>query len=711
MRGWHVSPEGPRVKGHHGGSRNVCDHVRDRRRIPFRRRARPGADRPASAWPNGLPPRASAPTRSSPCSPPRRCTSGPSPSGTGSSSTGDTSRPSTGTCSPAPATAFRRSIPTSIACSPSASTRSTAACPPTCPPTGRPRIEVEAYVTARARGARPAARAAWSSTTSRRARWKMAIEHRLMHAETLAYMLPHLPLDAFAEGAAAPPAEQDPGPGALLASGAGYERTGAPGTPRRVTIPAGCVTLGRARAGGGFGWDNEYEEDVVDVPAFTIDARNVTNGEFLAFVEAGGYGDRAARSGAHEDWAWRAEHGRRAPDPVAPGARPEARCQRMAPALHLRRGPARPLDLPGPGEPGRGAGLRALAGPARCRPKPQFHRAAYGTPERHRAALPVGRRGAGGRCAWQLRFRALGSRCRSARYPAGDSAFGVADLVGNGWEWTRHRVRAVPGLQPPTRSTPATPSRSSTASTSSIKGGSPRTDRVLPAALVPQLVPAALPVRLRRLPLRRRIPGPGSLTMVRSLASPVATSRSPRTCGRASTRPGQKELPSKYLYDDVGSALFETISLLPEYGLTRADARLLCARTPTRSSRRMPRPTLVAELGSGQRQEDALRARGAGAARSRCSTSRSTSRGRRSAQSEKELGAIERVERRSASRPSTSTACTPSPAPRAPGQKLLVLFLGSTIGNFDRPAGEAFLRPGARGRCGAATACCCRPIW
>jgi len=43
-------------------------------------------------------------------------------------------------------------------------------------------------------------------------------------------------------------------------------------------------------------------------------------------------------------------------------------------------------------------------------------------------------------------------------------------------------------------------------------------------------------------------------------------------------RPGQKELPSKYLYDDVGSALFEVISHLPEYGLTRADERLLRVR-------------------------------------------------------------------------------------------------------------------------------------
>ena len=38
---------------------------------------------------------------------------------------------------------------------------------------------------------------------------------------------------------------------------------------------------------------------------------------------------------------------------------------------------------------------------------------------------------------------------------------------------------------------------------------------------------------------------------------------------------GQKELPSRYFYDAIGSALFDVITLLPEYGLTRADARML----------------------------------------------------------------------------------------------------------------------------------------
>src|SRR5579872_5808248 len=63
-------------------------------------------------------------------------------------------------------------------------------------------------------------------------------------------------------------------------------------------------------------------------------------------------------------------------------------------------------------------------------------------------------------------------------------------------------------------------------------------------------------------------------------------------------RRGQKELPSKYLYDDVGSSLFEVISVLPEYGLTRADERLL-RRHASEIVDRMPAQVVVAELGSG----------------------------------------------------------------------------------------------------------------
>src|SRR5437899_2912002 len=60
----------------------------------------------------------------------------------------------------------------------------------------------------------------------------------------------------------------------------------------------------------------------------------------------------------------------------------------------------------------------------------------------------------------------------------------------------------------------------------------------------------------------------------------------------------QRELPSMYLYDDIGTALFEVITLLPSYGLTRADERLLW-RHSVAILERLPSPLAVAELGSG----------------------------------------------------------------------------------------------------------------
>src|SRR5262245_15664555 len=62
--------------------------------------------------------------------------------------------------------------------------------------------------------------------------------------------------------------------------------------------------------------------------------------------------------------------------------------------------------------------------------------------------------------------------------------------------------------------------------------------------------------------------------------------------------PGQKTLPAGCLYDAVGSALFDAITLLPEYGLTRADERIL-RRHAAEIAARCGDKTFVAELGSG----------------------------------------------------------------------------------------------------------------
>src|SRR2546430_17305350 len=64
------------------------------------------------------------------------------------------------------------------------------------------------------------------------------------------------------------------------------------------------------------------------------------------------------------------------------------------------------------------------------------------------------------------------------------------------------------------------------------------------------------------------------------------------------SKPGQRELPSIYLYDEIGTALFEAITFLPEYGLTRADERLLRRHAPA-ILEHLPPPVVVAELGSG----------------------------------------------------------------------------------------------------------------
>src|SRR2546425_3096428 len=61
---------------------------------------------------------------------------------------------------------------------------------------------------------------------------------------------------------------------------------------------------------------------------------------------------------------------------------------------------------------------------------------------------------------------------------------------------------------------------------------------------------------------------------------------------------GQKELYSKYFYDDLGTALFEAITFLPEYGLTRADLRLL-RRHARELPERAANVSVIVELGSG----------------------------------------------------------------------------------------------------------------
>jgi gamma-glutamyl hercynylcysteine S-oxide synthase len=110
---------------------------------------------------------------------------------------------------------------------------------------------------------------------------QVAIEHRLMHAETLAYILHNMPHDRKFEP------ETVRVPQSLVAR-----------KPRMIDYAAGEVELGLP-AGRQFGWDNEFQAHTVQVPAFSIGKYKVTNGEYLEFV----------RQGAAAPFFWRQSKG------------------------------------------------------------------------------------------------------------------------------------------------------------------------------------------------------------------------------------------------------------------------------------------------------------------------------------------------------------------------------------------------------------------
>jgi len=155
------------------------------------------------------------------------------------------------------------------------------------------------------------------------------------------------------------------------------------------------------------------------------------------------------------------------------------------------------------------------------------------------------------------------------------------------------------------------------------------------------------------------------------------------------THPGQRELPSKYLYDEVGSALFEVICTLPEYGLARADERLLRRYSHDIISH-LRCPVMVAELGSGTGKKT-RRILEALCHKQHTSYFPIEISASALAMCKRELHDLEFVNIVGCEREYLA-GLREVVARRRPGDQMLVLFLGSTIGNFDHPAEEKFLR-------------------
>ena len=248
------------------------------------------------------------------------------------------------------------------------------------------------------------------------------LEHEEMHQETLAYMWHQLPYARKRK-----PATYLTLPPRLAA---------APPPPGIATIPAGTVTMGTDLRKEDFAWDNELPAHCAPVEAFSVDVHNVTNAAFMAFVDAGGYRDPRWWRG--EDWAWvAAERVEHPPFWEQEGGR------------WYWRGMFERVPLPDAwpvyvtwAEAHAYARWRERRLPS----EREFHRAAFGTPGGDERRFPWGE-SLPARAPGNFDFARWDPEHVGA-HPDGASAFGVHDLVGNGWEWTADLFEPFDGFRP-----------------------------------------------------------------------------------------------------------------------------------------------------------------------------------------------------------------------------------------------------------------------
>lgn len=234
------------------------------------------------------------------------------------------------------------------------------------------------------------------------------LEHEAMHQETLLYMWHRLPLEKKRRpegyrpdtGSAPPPVQE------------------------WIEVPAGRAVLGVDRHEVRFGWDNEHPAYAKQVSTFSVERFDVTNQAFFEFVEAGGYRDQ--QWWVDEDWQWI----------QAEGIEHPLFWEQDDKGWHWR-GMFDRVTLP-PGWPvyvtlAEAAAYARWKG-ARLMTEAEFQRAAYGTADDGQRPTPWGdaavepRHGVFDFVSWDP--QPVGT------HPDGRSAFGLDDIVGNGWEWT-----------------------------------------------------------------------------------------------------------------------------------------------------------------------------------------------------------------------------------------------------------------------------------
>ncbi|MEM6927595.1 MAG: SUMF1/EgtB/PvdO family nonheme iron enzyme, partial [Myxococcota bacterium] len=237
----------------------------------------------------------------------------------------------------------------------------------------------------------------------------LILEHELMHHETLLYLV----------------AQLDP---AVLTAPEGWDapEAGAGRDAEPISIDAGPVTLGARPGSLPFGWDNEFPNESVEVPAFTIDDVPVTVERFAAFVDDGGYDQSDLWDEA--DLRWLRRTGR---------AHPQfwRRTDEGWQVRSLFRWNPRDAVKGWPVHVSYAEALAYARWLGRRLPtEGELHRAAFTTPEGGHRPYAWGGDPVGpdhGSLAHQRR-----ARRPVGRTPAAASAWGVHDLVGNSWEWT-----------------------------------------------------------------------------------------------------------------------------------------------------------------------------------------------------------------------------------------------------------------------------------
>ena len=215
------------------------------------------------------------------------------------------------------------------------------------------------------------------------------LEHEAMHQETLLYMWHRLP-----HGAKRAPRDY------AVRVEPGNRAAGRHRDSRR----SGAASV-RCAARSPFGWDNEFPGPVVDVDAFRIQRLNVTNGDFLAFVEAGGYRDPQWWS--PQDWTWLQAESHAHPS-FWESIDGRWHWRGMFEYVPL------PMAWPVYVSQAEAAAYAKWTG-RRLPTEAEFQRAAYTAPGRDHAASSLGRR-ATDEGAWRVRLPQLGTR--AGRYPS-----------------------------------------------------------------------------------------------------------------------------------------------------------------------------------------------------------------------------------------------------------------------------------------------------